>query len=115
MSRTISTTGNPPDMDGTTVTDNISLSQRIRSAFKFRLGEYFVDTTQGLDYNLIFGHTINTAQVAQVMVDIIRDEGLDEIIEITNVQHRLETETRRFHFSCHVITIHGEFDFDTEI
>ncbi|MBF2754043.1 MAG: hypothetical protein ISN29_02120 [Gammaproteobacteria bacterium AqS3] len=105
----------PFDIDGSVVDKNESLAQRVRCAFRFRLGEYFLNTSEGFDYDLIFNHVITPAQVAQLLVGVIRDEGGDEIVDITDVEYSHNRETRRFKFACRVLTIHGTLSIDTEL
>lgn len=112
MSKTISTSGNPPDIDGRIVDGNESLAQRIRCAFRFHLGEYFLDNGLGLDYKLIFDHQITIAQVAQIMLDTIRNEGGNEITDITDVEYSFDKATREFSFSCNVETIYGNIEIN---
>ena len=108
MSKTISTSGNPPDIDGRVVSDTESLSQRIRSAYRFRLREWFLNQDEGLDYDLIFNHQISDAQTGQVLVNVIREEGGSEVTNIREIQQSYSASTRTFHFSCTVDTIYGE-------
>lgn len=107
MSKTISMTGNPPDIDGTIADGAESLKQRIHQAFKFRLGEWFMRTDQGIDYDVIFSHQVNFDQVSQVLISVIVEEGKDEVLSVDNVLYEHDNNTRQFIFTCDVETIYG--------
>ena len=115
MSKTISTTGNPPDIDGRIATRAESLSQRIRSAYRYRLREWFLNPNGGLDYDLIFTHQISDSQTQQVLVNVIREEGGAEITNIRDIVGEFRPDGRTFHFSCNVDTIYGDvIDIDED-
>ena len=88
MSKTISTTGTPPDIDGRVATRAESLSQRIRSAFRFRLGEWFLNENAGFDYDLVLNHQISSAHTTQILLNVIRQEGGEEITNIRDIVGR---------------------------
>lgn len=108
MSKTISTTGDPEDLDGTIVDRSESLSQRIRCVFRFRLGEWFYNIDEGLDFDILLRHNINANQAAQILLRAIRDEGDTEITNIRNIEFENDPRTRRFVFNCDVDTIYGD-------
>lgn len=115
MSRTISTTGDPPDIDGNIATDIESLRQRIRSAIRFRLHEWFYAPNEGVDYDLLLGHTTSTGQAAQLIVSTIRTEGRHEITGVRDVNYDIDRTTRRFQFKCTADTIYGTMDITETI
>lgn len=108
MSKTISTSGDPEDLDGTIADRSESLSQRIRCAFRFRLGEWFYNIDEGLDFETLLRHNINANQAAQILLATIRQEGGDEITNIRNIEFENSQTTRRFLFNCDVDTIYGD-------
>ena len=113
MPKTLSTSGSPPDLDGRIVSKSEALSQRIRTSFRFRFREWFLNPNAGLDYDLLFGHQISSAQTSQILIKVIQDEGGNEITDIRNIKYEYDPSKRDFRFSCSVDTIYGDsLDFN---
>ena len=103
--------GRPSDFVGAVVDGLESLRQRILQRLLFWEGTWFLDIRQGIDYDLILGQP-DVRLAAVVITEAIRDEGGDEVIEVTQVRAELERGTRVLLYSCVVKTIYGPLELD---
>ena len=99
--------GQPDDLDGRVVEDIVALEQRIVQAIRFRVGEWFLARTRGLDYDMLFGHHVDISLIASTISEAIRIEGGDEITAIDDVTFALDGVTRVYRYSASVRTIYG--------
>lgn len=109
MAQTLATAPDPDtgveDITGAVVDGIEALRQRVAQRLRFRRGTWVFDPGAGTP--AVVGHEI-TAPIAQrVITDTIRDEGGDEITDITDVEVSLDPETRVFSYSATVVTIYG--------
>ena len=119
MSRTISVTLNSDtgfhDIDGTVVDDLESLKQRVVQAIKFVFGTWFLNTSRGLQYDLIRGHQTSLEVAAQTITETVREEGGSEIIRIETPVVNLDITNRKMTYKAQVQTIYGDLSIEQEI
>ena len=104
----VSPTALGDDLDGSVVDGLESLRQRIKQALLFRLGSWFLDTRRGLPE--VTGTRMTAALAASVITGYIRDEGGDEVTNVTNVDAQLNAATRSLSYSARVHTVYGDLD-----
>ena len=98
-----------PDLDGTIVTGQEALRQRLVQRLAFRLGEWFLDTRLGTES--IPGQ-VNSEQLAsQIIRNAIREEGGDELTGAPEfTQSALDSVSRTYWFQVRVPTIYGDLN-----
>lgn len=96
----------PHDLDDTVADGLESLRQRIDQRLRFRRGSWEFDPDAGTES--VIGHQTTAGIAGAVITAAIRDEGGDEIIEVTDVTVRLDAETRLFRYSAQVRSVHGD-------
>ena len=103
------------DLDDRIVDGIESLRQRIVTAIRFRLREWFLARNQGLDYNLLIGHRISPGLAASVLNALIRREGGSEVTGLTDIQFSLDRPNRIFNYSVRVQTIYGDMNLSQSL
>ena len=102
--------GGPADIDGSVVDNLESLRQRVDQRLRFPLGTWALDLSLGTPS--ILGHQATDALAARVIVDTVREEAEDEILDVTDVVVNLNHDTRVMRYSLRVVSIHGDFRVD---
>ena len=106
---------NAPDRDITfDVVDGLdSVMQRVAQRLRFRLGEWFLRTDRGTDYDPILGtFGINELGIQAFTAQGAAVEGVDSI---TDVRTTLNNETRTLRYQAAVHTQFGIGTLDMEI
>ena len=101
------------DLDGLVVDGIESLRQRVAQRLRFPLGTWHLDTRRGTPS--VLGHGFPPALVASTINATIRDEGREEITEITDERVELDQETRVLTYVSTVQSIYGPMDVVTPV
>lgn len=96
------------------VTSRNACAQRLRNAFEIALGEWFLDTRQGVPYiEIIFEMGTPKLVISRIFQDVIlRDKEISNILDFDFVVDR---QARSGAFTFNAQTINGELlDFTVE-
>ena len=99
--------GGPADLDGTVVDDLESLRQRVDQRLRFPLSTWALDLSLGTPS--VLGHQVTDALAVRVIVDAVREEGGDEVLDVVDVVVNLNHDTRVLRYSMRVVSVYGEF------
>ena len=107
LSATPPATGEGPDDLDLRVVDQLeALRQRVVQRLRFRAGTWALDTRRGTDS--VLGHGITPELAGAIISRAIRDEGGDEVTDVTDVVVGLDHDTRVATYQARVSSIYGE-------
>ena len=90
-----------------TTTDGAEVVQQVRSRLLIYLGEWFLDTTAGVDYfNSIFIKPVNLNLVESIIKTVIIDT--DNVEELTVFELAFNKASRKMEIDFEAITTFGE-------
>ena len=120
MARTVSVEqigpeGNVRDLDGGIAEGLEALRQRVEQALRFRVRTWFLNRSQGLDYDMLIGHNLRAETIALAITDVVRREAGDEIPDLAEPEFSLDGRTRVFRYSLTTPTIYGPMTIEQEI
>ena len=92
------------DIGNHTVTQTEELQQRITQRLQFRRGTWALNPDAGTD--TIIGHRITLPLAAKIIIDAIRDEGGNEIVDATITHIAINPTNRQLEYVAVVETIY---------
>jgi len=89
-----------------------ALKEKLEERLRFFLGEWFLDTTQGVPYlQEIFEKPVDTGLITSILTGEISKE--EDVISVNETQALFEKDTRQFTYSATVETSFGSLSLST--